>query len=92
VYCFFYFLSHSTFFKGKEKSGVFDGFIDFFKWAFSKKRVLFMIGFNYINSRDNYRHLIDFVSQMSKLSHLNLLDLTNFMMNHQFTVSFFVLT
>ena len=51
-----------------------------------------MIGFNYINSRDNYRHLIDFVSQMSKLSHLNLLDLTNFMMNHQFTVSFFVLT
>jgi len=35
---------------------------------------------NYINTEDNYEPLIDFLSQTSKLSYFNVLDLADFMM------------
>jgi len=35
------------------------------------------------------RRLINFLSQISKLSYLSLLDLADFLMHHQFPVSFF---
>jgi len=34
---------------------------------------------NYINTEDNYEPLIDFLSQTSKLSYFNVLDLVDFM-------------
>jgi len=40
------------------------------------------IGSNYINTEDNYGRLIDFLSQISKLSYFNVLDLADFMMHH----------
>jgi len=53
--------------------------------------VTFLVGSNYINTEDNYERLIDFLSQISKLSNFNVLDLADFMMHHWFPVSFFVL-
>jgi len=38
---------------------------------------------------ENYGSLIDFLSQISKLFYFNLLDLADFLMHHQFPVSFF---
>jgi len=45
-------LLHSTFFKGKVTSGISVGFIVLFKWAL-KKRVMFLVGSNYINTEHN---------------------------------------
>jgi len=67
-----YFLLHSTFFKGKEKSGVFGGFIVFLS-GLSKKTGVCLVRSNYINPEDNYGRLIDFVRQISKLSFFNVL-------------------
>jgi len=39
--------------------------------------------------KNNYGRPSDFLSQISKLSHFNLLDLTHFLMHHYFPVSFF---
>jgi len=39
--------------------------------------------------KDNYGRLIDFLSQISKLSYFNLLDLVDFLMHHWFRVSYF---
>jgi len=50
-----------------------------------------MVGSNYINPKNNYGYLIDFLSQISKLSYFNVLDLTDCIMHHQFTVLFFAL-
>jgi len=41
------------------------------------------------NTEDNYERLIDFLSQISKLSNFNMLDLADFMMHHLFPVSSF---
>jgi len=57
------------------------GFIAFFKWAF-KKMCFFLVGSNYINLEDDYGRLIDFLSQISKLSCFNVLDLPDFTMHH----------
>jgi len=40
------------------------GLIVLFKWAL-KKRVMFLVGSNYINTEDNYGCLIEFLSQIS---------------------------
>jgi len=48
----------------------------------SKKSGDFLIGSNYIHTEDNYGCLIEFLSQISKLSNLNVLDLADFMMHH----------
>ena len=45
-----------------------------------KKRVRFMDASNYTNNEDNYTRLINFLSQISKLSYFNVLDLDDFMM------------
>jgi len=81
VCCLFYFLFHSTFFKGKEKSGIFGGFYCFFKVGL-KKRVFFLVRSNHTNPEDYYGRLSDFLSQISKLSYLKVPDLTDFMMHH----------
>jgi len=47
------------------------GFIAFFKWALN--RCVFLVGSNHINTEDNYGHLVDFLSQISKLSYFNVL-------------------
>jgi len=39
-----------------------------------------LVGSNYINPEDNCGRLIDFLSQISKLPYLNVLDLPDFMM------------
>jgi len=65
-----YFLSHSTFFKGKENRGIFGGFYVFFKWAFLKKTGVFVVESNYIKPKDHYGYLIDFLSQISKLFYI----------------------
>ena len=71
--------------------GLLIGFI-FFKWVFKKTTgCVFLVGSNYINTEDNYGRIIDFLSQISKLSFFNVLDLADFMMQHWFPVSFFVL-
>jgi len=80
VSCLIYFLLHSTFFKGKVKSGILVGFIDFLVGFF--KTGDFLVGSNYINIEDNYERLIDFLNQISKLSNFNVLDLADFMMHH----------
>jgi len=36
----------------------------------------------YMNPEDNYGRLIDFLSQISKLSYFNALDVADFMMMH----------
>jgi len=59
-----YFIAHSS--KEKQRAGVLLGF-SVFSWAFLKKLVFF-IGSNYINTEDNYGRLIEFLSQISKLS------------------------
>jgi len=46
------------------------GFIVFLSGLFKKFLVCFLVGFNYINTEDNYGHLIKFLSQISELSHL----------------------
>ena len=79
VCCLFYFLLHSTFFKGRVKSGILVGFIVFFRWA--QKTSDFLVGSNYINTEDNGR-LIEFLSQISKLCNFSVLDLVDFMMHH----------
>jgi len=44
--------------------------------------VIFLVGTNYINTEDNnYERLIDFLSQISKLSYFNELALADFMMH-----------
>jgi len=56
------------------------GFLLVYKVRFFKNTwVFFLVGSNYINSEDNYGRLIDFLSQMSKLSNFNVLDLADFM-------------
>jgi len=78
----FYFLLHSTFFKGKVKSGIIGGFY-FFKWAFQKTTGSdCLVASNQINTEHNYGLLLDFLSQISKLSYFNMLDLADFMMQH----------
>ena len=86
--CLFYFLFHSTF--SNEKLSVRFWWFLLFEVGLSK-RVIFLFGSNCINAQDNYERLIDFLSQISKLSNFNVLDLADFMMHHWFPVSFFVL-
>jgi len=40
-----------------------------------------LVGSNYIKPEDNYGCLIDFLSQISKLSYFDLLDLADFIMH-----------
>jgi len=65
-------------FSKEKKSGIFVGLyvVGFLK----NTRVVFFDGSNYINPEDNYGRLIDFLSQISKLSYFNVLDLADFMM------------
>ena len=58
------------------------GFIAFSKWAFKTKTSDFFGWFQLYNTEDNYGRLIDFLSQISKLSNFNMLDLADFMMHH----------
>jgi len=44
--------------------------------------VFFLVGCKYINLEDNHGCLIDFLSQISNLSYINVLDLADFMMYH----------
>jgi len=60
VCCLFYFLLHSTFFKGKVTSG----FYCFFQWAFENTGWFSSVVCNYINIEDNCGRLIDFVNQI----------------------------
>jgi len=72
VCCLFYFLLHSTFFKGKVKSGIFGGFYCFSLLGLLKKGLIY---FGWVQLREgSYGRLIDFLSQISKLSNFNLLD------------------
>jgi len=64
----FYLILHSTFFKGKVGFLVF--FLFFLSEFFKKNLVVSLVGFNYINTEDNYGRLIEFLSQISKLSYL----------------------
>jgi len=50
--------------------------------GFKKQRVVFFIGSNCINPEYNYGRLINFLSQISKLSYFNVLDVADFMMHH----------
>jgi len=52
------------------------------------KRVIFLVGSNYINSEDNYERLIDLLSQISKLSNFNVLHLGDFMIIPSFPFRF----
>jgi len=89
VCCSFYFLHHCTFF---EEDWDFWWVLLFFSSGlFKKSRVVFLVGSNYIKPEDNYGHLINFLSQVSKLTYFNVLGLADFMMHHWFPVSFFVL-
>jgi len=54
--------------------GLLVGFIVFFSGVF-------LVGSDYINPENNFGCLIDFLSQISKLSYFNLLDLADFMMH-----------
>jgi len=59
----------------RKRVGFLGGFIVFF-------RVFFFVACNYINPENNYGCLIDFLSQISKLSnYFNLLYLADFMMH-----------
>ena len=68
--CLFYFLLHSTFFKLKVTSGIFCEFYCFFKVGCKKKPGgLFWLGpITSTLRNDNYERLIEFLSQISKLS------------------------
>jgi len=44
--------------------------------------VRFFVGSNYNNTEDNYGRLIDFLGQISNLSHFNVRDLADVMMQH----------
>jgi len=88
VCCLFYFLLHNAFSKEKLRVGFW--WVYWFKWAF-QNGWFFLFGSNYVNAEDNYERLIDFLSQISKLSNFNALDLADFMMHHWLPVSFFVL-
>jgi len=44
--------------------------------------VIFFVWVQLPNTEDNYGRLMDFPSQISKLSHFNVLDLADFMMHH----------
>ena len=57
-----------------KRVGFLVGFIVFFL-------VFFLVGSNCINPENNYGCLTDFLSQISKLSYFNLLDLADFMMH-----------
>jgi len=46
-----------------------------------QKRVIFVGWVQLRNTEDNYGRLIDFLSQISKLSNFNMLDLADFMMH-----------
>jgi len=59
-----------------------------FKWTFQKNQGVFMVGSNYINPKDTYGRLIDFVSQISKLSYF-MHGLVDFVMHLKFVVLFF---
>jgi len=73
-------LLHSTFFKGKVRSGIFGGFYCFSFRGLLKKGVIY---FGWVQLREvNYERLIDFLSQISKLSNFNLLEFADFMMHH----------
>jgi len=89
VCCLFYFLFHSRFFKGKVKCRIFGGFYCFFLSGFFKKTSDFIGWVKLHNTEDNYGRLIDFLSQISKLSNFNMLDLAGFKMHFLFPVSFF---
>jgi len=79
-------LLHSTFFKGKVKSGNFGGFYCFSLRGLLKKGV---ISFGWVQLREgNYGRLIDFLSQISKLSNFNLPDFADFMMITSFPFPF----
>jgi len=52
----------------------------FFKWPLKKKR-FFLVRSKYMNTEDNYARLIDFLSQISKLSYFNLFDLADFIIS-----------
>jgi len=43
---------------------------------------VFLFGSNHINTEDNYGRLIDFLSQISKLSYFNVFVLVDFTMQH----------
>jgi len=62
-----------AFFKGKEW--------DFWWVLLYFFRVFFLVGSDYINPENNYGCLIDFRSQISKLSYFNSLDLADFVMH-----------
>ena len=83
--CLFYFVLHGTFFKGTGKSGIFGVFSCFFYVGIKKREVYF--GWVQLH----YGRLIDFLSQISKLSNFSLLDFADFRMHRYFPVSFFVL-
>jgi len=55
------------------------------------KTGVFLVGSNYINTEDNYERLIDLLSQISKLSNFNVLDLADFMIIPSLLFRFFVL-
>jgi len=59
-----------------------DSDVPFSRWPNKRK-------FTKKGLKDNCGRLIDFLSQISKLSYFNLLDLADFLMHHQFPVSFF---
>jgi len=50
--------------------------------VFFKKKQSFLVGSNYINPEDIYGRLIESLSQISKHSCFNVLDLADFMMHH----------
>jgi len=76
-------LIHSTFFKGMEKSGFFGGFCWFLlSGHFQKHPGGVLVRSTYINPEDNYGPLIDFLSQISKLSYISVLELADFLMYH----------
>jgi len=79
VCCLFHFLLHSPFFKRIEWDFLV-GFIVF--KVFFKKKQSFLVGSNYINPEDIYGRLIESLSQISKHSCFNVLDLADFMMHH----------
>jgi len=62
----------------------------FFEVGFVK-RVIFLVGSNYINTVDNYERLIDLLRQISKLSNFNVLGLADFMIIPSFLFLTFVL-
>ena len=58
------------------------GFIAFLSGLSKQKRMIFFGWVQLHNTEDNNGRLIDFLSQFSKLSNFNMLDLVDFMMHH----------